>query len=120
MVDNFSSHVVPHVDPVFARPAYVFFEVRNSSTSAIGYSVNEIIAQHQRLGELARQNGLFRVVCTAPPTDGDAAGAGVPGQVNAWIRANWRTIAERFVDLERAPEFTPAGNIANPTYYPSS
>lgn len=115
MLAGFPTRVAPFYDPFFRFNVLVWFEIRNSSVA--GRTPSEIIATHQAYSAAARAAGFLSVVCTAPPTDGDAVGHGTPGAVNAWLRANWQTIADGFVDLELVPEYTPAGDIANPTYY---
>jgi hypothetical protein len=115
MINRFATHVAPFYDPVFNKSAYVFFEVRNSTQA--GETAEAVQAQHATLGLMAQEAGFFVVVCTAPGSDGAPAGQGVPGQVNAWIRSNWHTFAHAMVDLESEPEFSPSGDILNPTYY---
>jgi lysophospholipase L1-like esterase len=115
MVDGFSTRVLPFYDPLFARSALVFFEVRNSSVA--GQTAAQIQAQHQAYAALGRGAGFRVFVCTAPGSDGEPKGVGVAGAVNAWIRANWQSFANGFVDLEDAPQFTPSGSVLNPTYY---
>jgi lysophospholipase L1-like esterase len=115
MIDGFATRVEPFFDAFFSRNALVFFEVRNSTVD--GQTAAQILAQYQEYAELGRAAGFWVVACTAPPTDGDAVGQGVAGAANTLIRANWESFADAFIDLELVPEFTPAGNIANPTYY---
>lgn len=115
LVDEFASGIAPFFDGLFARNVVVMFEVRNSTTN--GQTAAQILASYQAYGAAARAAGFKFVAGTAPPTDGDAVGQGVAGAANALIRANWPSFADALVDLELRPEFTPAGNIANATYY---
>lgn len=115
ILQNFFSDEFLLLDKTFDRSVLVMFEVRNSTTA--GRSAQEIYQTHVTYGNRARGAGYWFLACTAPPTDGDAAGQGVAGAANALIRANWQQFANGFVDLERVPELTPAGNVLNPTYY---
>ena len=115
MIAGFATRVLPFYDPVFLKNVYVFFEVRNSTQASV--PVATVQQEHVTLGLMAQQAGFFVVVCSAPGSDGAPAGTGTPGQVNAWLRANWQTFAHAFIDLEQRPEFTPSGNILNPTHY---
>lgn len=115
MIDGFNTRVLPFFDSFYLRNYLVFFEVRNSTTN--GQTASQILSQYQTYSALGRAAGFYVVACTAPPTDGDAVGQGVAGAANALIRANWRSFADAFIDLELVPQFTPAGNLANPTYF---
>ena len=115
MINGYAARVAPFYDRVFARNILVFFEVRNSTVA--GQTAAQIFAQYQSYAALGRATGFHVIACTAPPTDGAAVGQGEAGGANTLIRANWQSFADGFVDLELVPEFTPAGNIANPTYY---
>jgi lysophospholipase L1-like esterase len=115
LVSEFAAGIAPFFDPLFERTAVVMFEVRNSTTG--GQSAAQILASYQAYGAAARAAGMRFVAGTAPPTDGDAVGQGVAGAANALIRANWASFADALVDFELLPQFTPAGSVANPTYY---
>jgi lysophospholipase L1-like esterase len=115
LLSEFPTGIAPFFDPVFARSIVVMFEVRNSSVA--GKTAAQILASYQSYGAAARAAGFRFIAGTAPPTDGDAVGHGVAGAANALIRANWPSFADGLVDLELVPQFTPAGDIANPTYY---
>lgn len=114
-ISNFFAKEATFVDRGFDRTITVFFEVRNSYIA--GLTAQEIINEHITYSKLVHGQGSQLLICTAPPSDGTGVGEGVPGEVNAWLRANWRTIAEYFVDLELVPQYTPAGSEDNPTYY---
>lgn len=115
LVDEFATKIAPFYDPLITTNAVVMFEVRNSTTG--GQTAAQILASYRAYGAAAHAAGFRFIAATAPPTDGDAVGQGVAGAANALIRATWRTFADEFVDLELRPEFTPAGSIANPTYF---
>lgn len=115
MIAGFPTRVLPFYDPVFLKNIYVFFEVRNSSIT--GLTAAQIYQEHVTLAQMAQQAGFFVVVCTAPGSDGEPAGVGKAGAVNAMIRSGWPTFAHAFVDLEVLPVFTPSGSLLNPTYY---
>ena len=115
MIADFSTRVLPFYDPGYNKNVYVFFEVRNSTQASV--PVETIQAEHVTLGRMAQEAGLYVVVGTAPGSDGAQAGQGTPGQVNAWIRANWQTFAHQLIDFENHPAFSPSGNILNPTMY---
>lgn len=115
LVDEFATGIAPFFDPLFERTAVVMFEVRNSTVD--GKTAAQILASYQAYGAACHAAGMKLVACTAPPTDGDAVGQGVAGAANALIRANWQSFADAFVDLELVPQLTPAGSLANPTYY---
>lgn len=113
-INGFFTNEFQFVDSAFECSYLVFFEVRNSTRSL---DATTVYNEHVKYAQIAKGRGFTVVVCTAPPTDGDAVGQGTAGAVNAMIRANWRSFADKFIDLELVPQFTPAGSVANPTYY---
>ncbi len=116
LVDGFTSRTLPFYDGIYGRSVLVFFELYNSFTAA-AQNAAQIQAQYLAYAARARAAGFFLIVCTAPPSVLGPRGVGIPGAVNAWIRANWQSFADSFVELETISQFTPPGSVANPTYY---
>ena len=115
LISEFDSVVGVLKNDWYSQNVVVMFEVRNSFIAFV--SAETIIAEHITYCQNATAAGWKVIVCTAPGSDGTQAGENIPGEVNAYIRANWRDFADGFVDLEAAPEFSPSGDVLNPTHY---
>jgi lysophospholipase L1-like esterase len=101
------------VQPYFQTSAkLVFFEARNSLAG--GNTPAQELALQKAYVAQAKAAGWRVRVCTAPPT-ADAAAADIDA-FNVLLRAD-HAWADDFTDVAAAAEFTPAGSIANPTYY---
>ena len=109
LTSDFAGKVQPYFIP---GAELVFFEAVNSIGG--GSTAAQELALQKTYVAQARAAGWRVRVCTAPPTAN--ASAATIDAFNVLLRAD-HAWADAFTDLAACPELTPAGDVANPTYY---